>query len=392
MIVPSLQRLSMRIKERSVPTKYIYVFFLLLAVVIGLVSWTSSLDLPPNFSRYNNYVIFKQAFFHLIHYQDLYINYPDKHYDLFKYSPTFALWMGLFANLPDWLGLICFNLVNIIVLILGIRTLPLEKKQLNIFLAFIVVETLISLTSSQTNILITGLLILAWHYMDKGKMWWAALMIVLTVYIKIFGIVAMSLFLLYPKKGQAALATICWTILVGLLPLCVVSPEQLGILYKSWAGLLTVDHDSSVGISFYGWLNKWFGFNFHKQLFVLIGAAIFCIPLFRYKAWKNPEYRLGILASILLWVVIFNHKGESPTYVIAIVGAGIWYFTKAHRTKTDLVLLLLALVFTSFSSTDVITPYWIAQKYVEPYSIKAVFCTLIWFKLIYDLTFEPKGS
>lgn len=381
----TIQRFVERI---NVPTKYIYGFFLLLAAVIGLVSWTSSLDLPGNFSRYNNYVIFKQSFFHLIHYQDLYIEYPPEYYDLFKYSPTFSLFMGLYAGFPDWLGLILFNLTNTIVLILGLRCLPLEKKTINTFLAFIVIETLISLTSSQTNILITGLLILSWHFMDKGKLFWAALMIVLTIYIKIFGIVALSLFLLYPSRWKAALYTAFWTVIVGLLPLIVVSPEQLTILYKSWLGLLSMDHDASVGVSFYGWLHTWFGFNFDKQLFVLIGAAIFCVPLLRFREWGNPVYRLSILASVLIWVVIFNHKGESPTYIIAMVGVAIWYFTKADRSKVDLVLLLLALVFTSFSSTDVITPYYIARTYVEPYSVKAVFCVIIWFKLIYDLSFK----
>src|SRR5580658_9739822 len=39
---------------------------------------------------YNNYVIFKYSFFHLIDGKNLYGIYPDDHWDLFKYSPTFA--------------------------------------------------------------------------------------------------------------------------------------------------------------------------------------------------------------------------------------------------------------------------------------------------------------
>lgn len=380
---PTFEKIRARIKE--LPTKYIFLFFVLLAAVIGLISWTSSQDLVQ-YTRYNNYIIFKQSFFHLIHNLDLYKDHPAEHYDVFKYSPTFSLWMSWFAFFPDVVGLILFNLVNIIVLIIAIRCLPLGKQRMNMMLFFIVIETLISLTSSQTNILITGLLILGWHFMEKGKPWWAALMIVLTFYIKIFGIVALVLFLLYPTRWKAALATICWTIVIGLLPLLVISPEQLVFLYKSWGALLMLDHGASVGVSFYGWWHSWFDFNFHKQLFVLVGALLFCVPLLRFKNWSNPAFRLNILASVLIWVVIFNHKGESPTYVIAIVGIAIWYFIKQTRTKTDVVLLLLALVFTSFSSTDVITPFHIAKTYVEPYSLKAVFCTIIWFKLIIDLT------
>jgi hypothetical protein len=300
--------------------------------------------------------------------------------------------MSWFAFFPDVVGLILFNLVNMIVLIIALRYLPLSKQRLNMLLFFIAVETLISLTSSQTNILITGLLILGWHFMDKGKTWWAALMIVLTFYIKIFGIVALALFLLYPGRWKAALATICWTIVIGLLPLMVISPEQLLFLYKSWGGLLAMDHGNSVGVSFYGWWHSWFGFNVSKQLFVLLGALLFCVPLLRFKSWSDPAYRLNMLASVLIWVVIFNHKGESPTYVIAMVGVAIWYFIKQSASKTDLALLLLALVFTSFSSTDVICPFYIAKTYVEPYSLKAVFCTIIWFKLILELTLNKKPA
>jgi hypothetical protein len=379
--------LTQRIKQLSIPTKYIFLFFILLAVVIGVISFTSSLDMVQ-YTRYNNFIIFKQSFFHLIHNQDIYRQFPEEHYDVFKYSPTFSLWMSWFAFFPDVVGLILFNLVNIIVLIIALRYLPLSKQRLNMMLFFIVIETLISLTSSQTNILITGLLILGWHFMEKGKPWWAALMIVLTFYIKIFGIVALALFLFYPTRWKAALATICWTIIIGLLPLLVITPEQLLFLYKSWGTLLTMDHSASVGVSFYGWLHSWFGLNVNKQVFVLIGALLFCLPLLKFKNWSNPAYRLNVLASVLIWVVIFNHKGESPTYVIAIVGVAIWYFIKQPASKSDLVLLLLALVFTSFSSTDVITPFYIAKTYVEPYSLKAVFCTVIWFKLIIDLMLD----
>ncbi|HJT72723.1 MAG TPA: hypothetical protein VJ720_01870, partial [Chitinophaga sp.] len=143
---------------------------------------------------------------------------------------------------------------------------------------------------------------------------------------------------------------------------------------------------NSTGVSLYGWLYTWFGLNMHKQLFVLIGAVLFCLPLLRFADWAKPVFRLNILASVLIWVVIFNHKGESPTYIIAMAGIAIWYFIQPQQTTANLVLLLLALVFTSFSSTDVITPYRIARLYVEPYAVKAVFCSIIWFKLIYDLT------
>lgn len=370
-------------KLSAVPARYLFILFILLAIGISFQSWFSSQDME-RWTRYNNYVLFKQAFFHLVNNQDLYINYEAEYYDLFKYSPSFALWMGIFAWLPDIPGLMLFNLVNIIVLIIALRTLPLSKPRFSLLMFFILIEAMISLTSSQTNALITGLLILAWHFLEKDKPFWAALMIVITVYIKIFGLVGFALFLLYPSRWKAAAAAIFWTVVIGLMPLLVVTPAELQFQYQSWGRLLTADHDISVGVSLYGWWHTWFGFNMNKQVFVLIGAVLFCLPLLRFGAWQQPLFRLHILASVLIWVVIFNHKGESPTYIIAMAGVAIWYFTQPQK-GINLALLLLALVCTSFSSTDLIFPYKLARTYVEPYAVKAVFCSLIWFKLIYDL-------
>src|SRR5690606_20257253 len=61
------------------------------------------------YTSYNNYIIFKQSFFHLIEGKDMYIHYPAEYYDLYKYSPSFAVFMGLFAYLPDIAGLMLWN-------------------------------------------------------------------------------------------------------------------------------------------------------------------------------------------------------------------------------------------------------------------------------------------
>jgi len=54
-----------------------------------------------DYTYYNNYVIFKQSFAHLRSGSDLYGYHLQEHWDLYKYSPTFALFFGVFAWLPD---------------------------------------------------------------------------------------------------------------------------------------------------------------------------------------------------------------------------------------------------------------------------------------------------
>jgi len=216
------------------------------------------------------------------------------------------------------------------------------------------------------------------------KLLLASLLIVLTVYIKIFGLVAVVLAIFYPGKLRFALYTIMWMILFAILPLLVISKNELMQQYQNWINLLKWDHEASYGVSFIGLVHSWFNLNFSKIGTVAVAAITFCIPLLKFNCYKLYSFRLQILASLLIWIVIFNHRGESPTYIISLVGVGIWYFSQPP-TAANKMLLWLCLIFTSFTSTDLITPGWITEKYVDTYSIKAVFSIIIWVKLIVDL-------
>src|SRR5213592_1279867 len=76
-----------------------------------------------HYTAYNNFVIFRQSFEHLITGQNMYAAFPEEHGDFYKYSPTFALLMAPFYFLPVWLGLIIWNLTGALLLFYGIRSL-----------------------------------------------------------------------------------------------------------------------------------------------------------------------------------------------------------------------------------------------------------------------------
>lgn len=367
------------------------VITLLLLITVGIAIQCFVAGKGNQYTHYNNYMIFKSSFEHLIHNKNLYQPYPTDHFDLYKYSPAFALFMGLFYKLPDWLGLIIFNLLNTVILITALRRLELPLEKMKFLLLFILIELAISLSMTQTNALIAGLIILGFTYLEDDKPLIAALLISLTVFIKLFGLVAFVLWFLYPHKGKFILYSILWFIVLTFIPLIVVTPAELFNKYSYWLTLLKNDHDASYGISFMGWMYSWFGLDLPKAATVGVAALLFCIPLIKVKLYKLYTFRLQMLASTLLWVIIFNHRGENPTYIIAMAGVAIWYFSQKPN-KANTILLWLALIFTSFTSTDLITPGWIADKYVEPYCIKTIFCCIIWFKLQFDLLMEKSVS
>ena len=98
----------------------IYILFALAASIQSLIGTKAYHEGGIVYNRYNNYTIFEKSFDHLKNYQDLYIPYPEEHWDLYKYTPSFSVFFAVFNILPDWLGLSLWNLLNAIVLCLAI--------------------------------------------------------------------------------------------------------------------------------------------------------------------------------------------------------------------------------------------------------------------------------
>ncbi len=369
-----------------------------IALVVTGITAHSFLLAPKTFehggllyTHYNNYIIFKQSFFHLIGNKDLYQLYPGEQWDLYKYSPTFSFFMAPLAALPDFIGLLIWNLLNVLVLFFAFWKLPFlsYKIRMSAF-AFTAFELITSVQNAQSNALIAGLIIFAFVFLEKKQTALAALCIVVTVFIKIFGLVALALFMFYPDKHKAILYTIGLTLLLAVSPLLVVSASQLSFLYHSWLVLLQNDHSASIGLSVAGFLYTWFGLQ-TKSLVLIAGVILFCIPFINHKYFHQLKFKLFYLASILIWVVIFNHKAESPTFIIAISGVAVWFFSQKIKTE-NLVLLIVAFVFTCLSSTDVF-PKTMRHEYVVPYVLKAVPCILIWVKITYELIFyKPENN
>ncbi|MES2380510.1 MAG: glycosyltransferase family 87 protein [Bacteroidota bacterium] len=351
--------------------------------------------LPDNtfggtYTHYNNFIIFKYSFWHLINGQDLYIEHLTDQYDLFKYSPAFALAMAPFALLPNWFGLVIWNLLNTSLLLWAVFKLKLftnTQKQIALLLIFF--ETLTSLQSAQTNVMMVALFLFAYHFFETDKPHWAALMLMLSVFIKLFGLILFPLFLLYKYKEKFIVWSAVWFMLLLAIPLLVVNMNQLLHLYISWWNMLQQDHSVSFGLSVMGWLKTWFFIEPNKTLVVGLGLLILLVSIVLHIKTTDWTKRALLFASSLIWVIIFNHKAESSTFNIALVGVAIYYLV-APPSKLKNGLLVFCLLFTSLSPTDLFPPY-VRVHIVTPYVLKAVPCIFIWFHINY-LLFSRKQA
>lgn len=367
------------LKDILLQQKVIFWLYIVVAALasIHLVSLGAHHEFEGHvYTEYNNYIIFKNSFYHLLSSKDLYILYPDEQWDLYKYSPAFALFMGLIAWLPNVIGLIVWNVLNALVLFWAIKMLPFRQRTISLLLWFVFLEMLTSIQSSQSNAMLAGLIIAAYGWMQRGKVAWATLMLVLATFIKVYGAVGFCLFLFYPDKVKFILYSILWTLILAFIPVIVISPSILMDQYVSWARMMAEDQAISYGYSLMGLLHAWFRLDNIKNQVMLIGVILFFVPLLRYKLYKNNIYRILILAHVLIWVVIFNHKAESPTFIIAVAGIGLWYFAN-NRTKWRDGLLICAFIFTCLSPTDVFPPAF-RQHVLVPFVVKVIPCVLIW--------------
>jgi hypothetical protein len=292
--------------------------------------------------------------------------------------------MAPFAVMPDWLGLNIWNLLNALLLFWAIWSIKdLENRKKILVLWVILLELLTSIQNSQSNGLMAAFMILAFNAFENRKTLWAALFICLSIYVKVFGFVLILLTLLYKDRVKFLVYFFAWQAVLFILPLIFISFDQLIVLYGNWLNLLSTDHSASMGLSVMGWLDTWFGLTVHKNVLSIIGFILLLLPFIILKQNKLEKYKLILFTSILIWVVIFNHKAESPTYIIAMCGIAIWYFSQP-KTAFNLSLLIMSFIFISLSPTDLF-PTFLRKNYVAPYVLKAVPTILIWIVIQYQL-------
>lgn len=345
------------------------------------------------FLSWNNYLIFKQTFIHLLTNDDLYClnRYSKIDYWFwdYKYSPSFAVFMAPFAALPDWLGMPLWNLLNTGILLLSIRQIPWPNNKIKTgLLLFIFIEHITATQNCQSNSLIAGLCIFYLNYLEKNKMFLAALALVISIFIKPFTLVLLLLVPLKKIPLKFLISFFAVFSIVFLMPLWLVSPVRLAYYYSSWFDILSHDHSVSQGMSIMGFTESWFAIILPKNPTVVAGFLILLIlTLFNNFNNKNQPFEKRILLFILsmIWMVIFNHKAESPTFIICMVAIGIWFTIRKKNTALYL-FAAFTLICTSLSVTDIF-PAEFKKTLLIPYQIKVLPCILAWFYILYDFIF-----
>jgi Glycosyltransferase family 87 len=370
--------------------KFIALIYVMTAVVACMVK--VSLDFKPHdaatyISKVNNFIIFKNSFYHLIDHVTLYGPHPLEQYDLYKYSPTFAILFAPFAIFPTYAGAVLWAIFNAVILFWAIYKLPVDDTKKNFIYWFSLIELVTSIQNSQVNPLITALFLFTFIAFERKQLLLAAFIVILSAYIKVYGILGAALFLLYPDKTKFILYCVGWAIVLFLLPMVVLSYDELINQYKGWQDTISNDHQTrAVDVSIMRFMMSISGMEFSNKMRLIIqilGVLIFCLKYMRFKLFHSFEFRILFLASVMIWSIVFNHLAESATYIIAIVGIAIWYTTE-QKHALSISLLVACFILSSLSPTDIF-PKSIRDSYIVPYALKALPCFLVWVYIEYQL-------
>jgi hypothetical protein len=331
----------------------------------------------------NDFAIFRASFWNLLAHKDLYVLRLDQAHDYFKYSPSFALLFAPFAVLPFAAGLFVWNLVNALSIFFALR-LVLLREQWALGQVLIALPTLRSIQSAQSNALVAALIILAFVSFERGWLWRGAISIALGAVIKIFPLAALTFALPRPDRLRAILFTVLSTAILVALPLLIISPDALAVQYHSW-GALERREAGLVGSSVME-IFRSASINWPVWTFQLIGSAIIlAVLILRMRDWKDRTLRLQFLGFVMVFCVVFNHRAERQSAVIALCGMVIWYLASHSRRAAWRTALFTIVYFLVAVSGTEIVPGSI-KHILAPQARFSIPLTFLWLVMLGDLT------
>lgn len=317
-------------------------------------------------------------------------NWMRHGFDYFLYTPVFNVLFAPFAYLPWHTGEFIWNLFNYSMLTLSIYSFPnISTRNKARTLLYLIPIIATSQLSFQYNIAVAYLFIFAFSLLERGKAHWAILLIMLSATTKLYGIVELSILLFYPRFWRNMLLALIFGVGFIALPLIKLNITELGQYYTAWGTAIGSHETDRTFQTFYD-LNifTWGAARQTMMTIIQIGtfAAVAALVFFRRERWANFNFRVGILAALMGWCILFGTSSEGHTYVIALAGYLLWYWSMPTRGAVVQTLYWATLVVIVLVPLDVICPMKVALYIANTLDLnKWIFlitwCTMLWHTL-----------
>ena len=360
-------------------------------VLLGIWTILSLVGMLKFHRSYNNFLIFRGVYWHTVNGTSLYAAYPTEYGDVNHYGPLFSLIIAPFAILPEWIGMLLWLLFLSGWLFAAIYWSGLRKSQQVYIYWFCGFTLLTALFMQQFNIAIAAIILSSFFLIEKEHEGWAAFFIVLGTLVKLYGIVGLAFFFFSRHKLRLILWLAVWSVILFLAPMVISSPDYIIGQYHDWLTCLVEKNTQNLNslaqnISLLGMVRRTSGYANYSDLWLIIpGMALFAIPYLRFSQYKNLAFRETILASVLMFVILFSTGSESSGYIIALIGVCIWYTaTPWKRGKWAIALMVFVFILSGMGNSDLI-PKWIRHDYIQQYALRALPISILWLWLCYEL-------
>jgi len=381
-----MQRIFTPIKQLFSNTKFAFIVWMLLPLAAAIKQVL--------LNSYGNYYVYKYSFINIIHQKFMYLIDANVVGADLHYGPFFSFIIAPFSLFPDWIGVILWVLFNAFILYWAVSKLELTQTQKNWIYIICAHELMTSSFNVQFNPFVAAMIVLSYVFIRKEKDFWAACCIAIGLFTKLYGIVGVAFFFFSQHKIKFSLSLLFWSIVCFCIPMLYSSPDFVIQSYLDWKNELVMKNARNItgqmnmqNISAIGMIQRIGNFTLQSNWIVIVPALIFsATACLNFKAYEFKRFQQLMLASVLLFVVLFSTGSESCTYIIAMIGVGIWFVGKQKRNILDINLLILAMILTVFSPSDLF-PRVLYQTIVLPFALKALPCFLIWIKIIFEMWF-----
>ncbi len=296
-------------------------------------------------SASQNLMVFRAASLALLQRAPLYERFSFD-FDYYKYSPTFALAFVPVAVLPWHVAAVLWSAANFALAAWGmarfVRTVwaheepAHQDRRASRFLALAWPGIVLTTDGDQSNLLVAGSCLLASALYLERKNGRAAPWLAFAILVKLFP-AALGAFALV---GRGRMRAVAWlsacTMLLVVAPAAVVGPGRLLAYYREWQALLAGEpaHASTKHWSVMHALSD-LGVHVGSVPVQILAGAVFLgaavgYVYFANKALAQPARRLlavWFVIATLGFVLLFNHRSESPTYVLSAIAAAALLLT-----------------------------------------------------------------
>ena len=303
----------------------------------------------------------------------------------FLYTPVFTTIFAPIFLLPRWLGPFVWNIMNYVLLALAIHTLPKPlapyRHRMFLFLFLLILQ---SLFCFQYNMVVLYIFLFAFTLLERGKPFWAVLLIMVSATTKVYGIVELALLLCYPKFWRnLGYAVLCG---VGLLLLPAINPafDNILALYAETKEMIFAHHSFTEypGLLFARGLS-WILLPHYRIVQIGVLAVLAVLFFWRRERWGDFRFRVQALAVLMGYIILLSDSPETHTYIIALTGYLMAFWLQPRRTWIDWTLFWLLFVNFCILPTDVLCPVWLYSFFHNTFWLDIYCMTLAWLRVIW---------